>query len=243
MPAKSLRIADLKHQIGRFRRNARRGPSQRWGRDFVQEYATRIKPEPKIIFDVGGFIGLNALRYSDAFPTAKVYTFEPTSENLRAMDDVLAGKPDIIRKQLAVGAETGTLKIAYDQEHPSMSRAADSTSKSVEEVPLTTIDQFADDENIGLIDILKIDTEGHELEVLKGAQGVLAASRVGVLILECGFRPNDDIHLNYADLSAVLFGHDYRLFGFYDQWEDTLNPGPDIRRADVAFVAPHIWNA
>ena len=40
-------------------------------------------------------------------------------------------------------------------------------------VNVTTLDQFAGDHDIELIHLLKIDTEGNELEVLKGAAGLL----------------------------------------------------------------------
>jgi hypothetical protein len=51
-------------------------------------------------------------------------------------------------------------------------------------VPTTTLDDFADRNGIGAIDFLKIDVEGFELEVLKGAAKLLSSHGIKGLLFE-----------------------------------------------------------
>lgn len=51
-------------------------------------------------------------------------------------------------------------------------------------VHCTTLDRFCADNGIDAIDVLKIDTEGFELEVLKGAQDVLNRRRIRFIYAE-----------------------------------------------------------
>jgi FkbM family methyltransferase len=51
-------------------------------------------------------------------------------------------------------------------------------------VNVTTLDQFAAHHGVDLIHLLKIDTEGHELEVLKGASNLLRERRIRAIQFE-----------------------------------------------------------
>lgn len=51
-------------------------------------------------------------------------------------------------------------------------------------VKVTTLDSFCQENNIGFIDFVKIDTEGHELAILKGAERLLAENRIGLIQFE-----------------------------------------------------------
>jgi hypothetical protein len=51
-------------------------------------------------------------------------------------------------------------------------------------VPCITLDQFCEQENVPHIDVLKIDTEGHDLSVLQGAVGTLKSRGVSFVHIE-----------------------------------------------------------
>lgn len=55
-----------------------------------------------------------------------------------------------------------------------------------EEVKLKTIDNFCLSQNIDLIDFLKLDVEGHEMEVLRGAQRMLSGRHIRIIQWEMG---------------------------------------------------------
>lgn len=238
---KSLLPAATRAIIGRAVRNLKRKPSESQGVDFIAEIKSRI-PSLKVrtVFDVGAHIGLTALEYSDAFPGAAVYAFEPSEANFRRLTSNLIGKPDIAKHRIGMGAEASAKTLYTDPNHPSMARLTEHAEGSAETVTIETIDSFCGDHNIASIDVLKIDTEGHELQVLAGARQMLSSSRIGVIKAEVAVDPDSNYHTSFSDFSELLHSFGYRLFGFYDQFEDTLSPGPRLRRFDAAFIANHL---
>lgn len=93
----------------------------------------------------------------------------------------------------ALGAHSGTLTL-YDRADEDGSQHATMYSEvitslyrpavTMHEVPVRTLDEIADMLTLSRIDLLKIDTEGHELEVLHGARKLLAAGLIRVLHIE-----------------------------------------------------------
>lgn len=233
----------LRRYLGRIRRNALRKSGARWGQDFAQEIIKRSRMKITSIFDIGGHIGQTALEFSDTFPDASIYTFEPSIENFGKMETVLAGKPKVKRLNIALGEKVGFQKFYHDVEHTSMSRIEHSESKGSYSVKVLTIDTFLKESNIDRIDIMKIDTEGYEIRVLRGAQNAIESGKIGFIKVECGTNPCDDIHINFREILDFLEPSGFRIFGVYDQWEDVFDPKPILRRADFVFAAQHVWSA
>jgi FkbM family methyltransferase len=193
-----------------------------------------------MIFDVGANIGMTALEFADAFPAATVHAFEPGSDNMRSLNGNLSGKPDILRYQLAFGSEPGTADLLIEPEHPTMARIGAGVGPT-EKVKVDTIDQFCVAHQISQIDLLKIDTEGYEIPVLVGAKGMLANNTISIIKAECAVDPDMNYHTQFSEVCDVLHPYQYRLFGLYDQWEDTLHPTPRIRRFDAAFISRALY--
>lgn len=231
-------VTQTRRAIGRTIRNFRRKPDPRWGIDFLAEVKQRIPHlEGKTIFDVGAHIGMTAIEFSDVYPNAVVHAFEPGAENMRRLEANLVGKPEVRRHKIAFGEEVGSAKLLVEADHPSMARIGGSGGPT-EEVRVDTIDNFCAQNGIKQIDLLKIDTEGFELKVLSGAKEMLRKGAIGVLKAECSIDPDSDYHVSLFALCELLHPFGYRLFGIYDQWEDTLAPTPRLRRFDAAFVSP-----
>ena len=79
--------------IGRHLRNRqRRLRAATIGHDFIDDVRERLCGlEITNIFDVGAHIGLTAMEFSDRFPEATLYAFEPGSMNFRNMTSNLVG--------------------------------------------------------------------------------------------------------------------------------------------------------
>ncbi len=58
----------------------------------------------------------------------------------------------------------------------------------MEQVPLTTLDSFVKQNNITQISLLKIDAEGHDPDVIKGAEMLIANQNIGVIQFEYNWR-------------------------------------------------------
>ena len=82
---------------------------------------------------------------------------------------------------------------------------------------MSTIDDFTCEEEISHIDLLKIDTEGFDLEVLRGAQQMLDAGKISFVQVEVGFHPDNTCHVSFDKIRDFLFLREYCLFGLYEQ--------------------------
>ena len=70
------------------------------------------------------------------------------------------------------------------------------------------LDSFVAEQNIGAIDFLKIDTEGHDLQVLRGARGLLDRRAVRIIQFEYG-----QANIESRDLLKDFFAF-FRDYGF-----------------------------
>jgi hypothetical protein len=103
-----------------------------------------------------------------------------------------------------------------------------------EQVEVVTLDQFAKKNNLGSIGLLKIDAEGFDLEVIKGAAGTLSSGRVKFVMAEVGFHPGDDRHPLFDEVRNTLAEHGFRVFGIYNQYMEQSGE-PSLRLANVLF--------
>jgi len=194
--------------------------------------------EPAVVFDVGAWTGTTVAAWRRAWPGAAVYAFEPVPESFAALTTRFAGDPCVRAAPIALGRAdgTGTLRRADD---PSM-HAVDTTGGGGADVAVRSLDSWCAEHGIGTVDYLKVDTEGGDLAVLEGAEGMLASRAVRVVQVEAGMNPTTDVQVPFADLRAVLNRHGYLLFGVYEQVHEWRLRQPQLRRADCVFVAPDV---
>ncbi len=194
------------------------------GVDFRHDWTVRAGlPLPRLIVDVGAHRGETCLAFARAFPGAHIHAFEPVSDNFAALTHATRSLTEVTRHQLALGARSETVAILLQpdsQTHSLRHRVpprAPTANDASETIRVTTLDAFAADSAIGRIDLLKIDTEGHEIAVLEGASRLLAAGAVGPVYLEATLDPDDTEHTQLADVTACLARFGYRLAGLYEQ--------------------------
>lgn len=143
-------------------------------------------PPAPVVCDVGANVGFFSWRVHAVRPGATVLAFEPASANASRLQRVFALQG--INGEVcpvACGRESGmaTLYLRNSVTHsldPAWHTDLDRGSGS-EEVALTTLDAECDRRGLAGIDLLKIDTEGAEVDVLVGASGILAQTRFVVL--------------------------------------------------------------
>jgi hypothetical protein len=75
-------------------------------------------------------------------------------------------------------------------------------------------DEFLQNQNIEKLDLLKIDTEGFDLEVLKGFSRNLKKGHIPFVLVESGF---DDRFIPLDNFIQYLEPLGYKIFGIYDQ--------------------------
>jgi FkbM family methyltransferase len=138
-------------------------------------------------FDVGANVGQTTREVLRLFPRARIYAFEPHPTSFRELAAIAADRLSI--HQIALGERKGmaTLYQYGESGDGSLINSVVSDArfptrfgyrpKQELEIACSTIDDFCLEHRIDSIDVLKIDTEGSELAVLKGAERMLGSGR------------------------------------------------------------------
>jgi len=157
-----------------------------------------------VVLDVGANNGQFAAAVFDQWPRSTVHSFEPQRALIPRIRE-FAERNGLEDKHIinwnAVGAESGTAKFYQNRDPISASlireKAARRTVRRVVEVPVTTLDEYVHRVNLAGVDILKLDTEGVEIEVLAGARAVLEMVKVIFVELHPPFS-------KYSDAARIL---------------------------------------
>ena len=151
----------------------------------VAALCARIVPGTTI-FDVGANIGLSALEFARAAGAdGLVISFEPHPDTAARLAGNLRenGVANVRIIQSAVGAASGTVTF-HESAQATLSSASVIPPELVRsfEVPVTAVDAVWHDAGCPSVSALKIDVEGGELDVLRGARALLAQERPAILL-------------------------------------------------------------
>jgi FkbM family methyltransferase len=175
------------------------------------------------VIDVGANRGQFALFALHRFPRARVLCFEPLLEAHQKLTEVVGDDPRVHIECCAVGSVDGSLSLNVTRSDDSSSllqptalqlRTFPNTdSVSSLDVPVRTLDDTIDAEELTRPFLLKIDVQGFELEVLRGAQRLLKED--GDLLVESSFA---ELYAGQAlanEVIAALWSQGYRLRGIF----------------------------
>ncbi|QLE58774.1 FkbM family methyltransferase [Nostoc sp. TCL26-01] len=190
----------------------------------LQEDIARISPDLtiKTIFDVGANKGQTTLKYRRQFPEAKIFSFEPVSQTFEALKANVGVTPNVSCFNLALGEENKQEQMLVQGTSGSnsianVSQVNSPAEQSLETVHIKTLDRFLEENNhIEQIDLLKIDTEGYECQVLRGAEATLRAEKIFYIFIEVTFRQQDHQHTHFSTISEILADYNFNFVGLYD---------------------------
>jgi FkbM family methyltransferase len=195
----------------------------------------RADGEIRTIVDVGANTGQSALRFRAAFPSARIISLEPIRDTF---DELLGRTADLNVEchRLAVGSSAGraTMYLTPFSVTSSLVPPPAEELRGTEEVEVATLDDFLRDNGVSDVDLLKVDAEGYDLEVLKGAESTLASGRVRFVMVEIGFHRRDDRHPLFDDVRDLLTVYGYSVFGIYEQHLEWTGE-PALRFANAVF--------
>ena len=145
-----------------------------------------------VFFDVGAHKGETIELFQKNFKIKNFYCFEPSNLNFIFLQNQVLRmkKKNINIYNFAIGDISGTANFKQFKESSSSTMSKinkdsnyykkkmkilnlfsfDKSEYKEEIVKITTLKKFMDDNSISSIDILKIDTEGYEFNVIKGAE-------------------------------------------------------------------------
>lgn len=215
--------------------------------------AERVAPRCRTFIDVGANRGewtAMMLRYAPAGVRGVLY--EPGAKASAMLRERFASRDgiDIVQRALSDRPASG---VPFFEEPDagntsSLSRGASTAEARETTVDVTTLDAEAERLALERIDLLKVDAEGHDLGVLRGAERLLRERRVGIVQWEY----SDSWIAGGGTLAAALslldgFGYrtyllkrgglyrfDYALFGEYFTFSNFVS----LRESDLAALTP-----
>lgn len=203
---------------------------------------TRRKGDLQTVFDVGANRGQSAAVFREVWPAAHIYCFEPFAATFQELLENTAHDERTSCFHTALGAETGSVEVVLekDTDNNSLRRLASTTpdvGTGTEVVAVSRLDDFCRQRGIAQVDLVKVDTEGYDLEVLKGARAMLEDSAISFVQVEAGMTSHNSKHVPFAAFQDYLEPLGYSLFGIYGQqpeWDGEAR----LRYADPVFVSP-----
>lgn len=174
---------------------------------------------PRTVIDVGANVGQFAVASARLFSDVRVYSFEPVPECVSALRKIAARQKNITVFPLAIGASEGTVEMHVNT-HTHSSSALPLAKAHKEAFPearvertvsvkLSTLDkELADIELISPV-LLKLDVQGFEPMVLKGAQKIL--KNVDYVLLEASLVPMYEGELLFDEIVSIMdeYGFDF----------------------------------
>lgn len=155
------------------------------------------------ILDIGASVGLYASYWSKY--CRKVYCFEPSSLVYQQLKETISKFNNLEAKKIAISSYKGVSNFYLDPDRLSENTLSTNSLWPKEEVMVNTVD------NLGIDDIcfIKIDTEGNELNVLKGAIETIKKYKPTVM---CEIYKKN---LNKIEIKEIFDFFDYRKYKFF----------------------------
>jgi FkbM family methyltransferase len=161
----------------------------------VEHDAVPFRGHFRTIVDVGANRGQFALVAARRYPAAALWCFEPLPEPRARLKAVIGQRPHTTISSTALSASAGTTEMHVTRRDDSSSLLPVSSRQhrefaGTEEVGLhrvetARLDEVIDETQITAPALLKIDVQGYELEVLKGAEALLGL--FDTIIVESSF--------------------------------------------------------
>lgn len=190
----------------------------------------------QIIFDVGVNQGQTIRKILKFFPHGNIFGFEPSKI---CFEKAIANNFPVNVKinRSAMGNELGQMKFneySWSAMNSFLTRSF-GQAKIIDtyDVKVETIDNFCKVNKIEKINLLKSDTEGFELNVLKGAESLLNQSKIHYILIELFFIEHFKGQAEVGEIFSFLKSKGFTLVRFYD-FEITAHG--IISRADALFV-------
>lgn len=205
----------------------------------------RVLPDwtPKVILDVGANVGQSADGYARRYPEAMIHSFEPSPGSYQALVAATARHPNVVTHCLALGRREARLKLASSGTS-SMNRLLPEDAVLPDggvEVQVRPGADVLRELDVTHVDFLKIDTEGHDLEVLHGF--LPALDRVDFIQVEAGMNPYNTTHVPFGQLDGMLQDAGFYLFLIMDQRMEWKRRGrPVLRRSNPVFINRRLVN-
>jgi FkbM family methyltransferase len=195
----------------------------------------KLCPNARVIFDVGACIGAFSKQFLLNWPKARVYAFEPDNRCIKKLGEMRLDRFHVVKKCVGKGPgrvmfnahssdlSIGTMKKPF--------RPLDEFRQV--EVDLVSIDDFCKANRVKTVDIIKIDTQGGELDALRGAATTL--DTVEVVVVELMFHEHCISVSPWWEIPKLLHRHGLHLYWLFSAYKKISGGEERIAFADAVF--------
>lgn len=193
----------------------------------------------RTIVDVGANRGQFVLFCREHHPQAMVHAFEPLKVPADIFERLFAGDPQVKLRRTAIGSSSGQASIHITNRDGSSSlltpgilqeRIFGAHAVSTATIPVARLDECIGPADLVAPALLKIDVQGAELGVLKGAAALLPL--FDAVFVECSFIELYEGQTTACDVIRELDHAGFRIRGVFNQHVDARH-GPV--QADFLF--------
>lgn len=206
---------------------------RRFGVDLVKYHSFWEDLAPSlginIILDIGANEGFFSADMRKRFPNAQIYAFEPLHDCFKTLNSKMAGDLKFKSLNVALGEAKGETVIHRSSSHPSSSLLPmsplhkklypGSAEHTEEKIHIERLDDLMQNESLEKTTLVKIDVQGFEASVIRGAQETLKRSQV--VIVENSFVTLYEGQALFAEIHNLLhelgFLYSGRLETHYDK--------------------------
>lgn len=204
---------------------------------FIVKDVTRYEKYYKVskgdfVIDAGANEGILTLIYSQKVSSSgKVFAFEPDKINIQTFKENLSlnnNTTNISLVEKGLWDKSGSIEF-YEAGTVGSSvfyRNENSVKKNISSI---SIDDFVDSENINKLDFIKMDIEGAEIEVLKGARITIKSFKPHFAIASYHIVENEVTYKKVEEFFTEM-NYPFKTI-FYEDGEIITYAGPTINRS------------
>ena len=181
-----------------------------------------------VIFDVGAFVGDTVEQFKSSFPESWIHAFEPFNESYAILNNRFKNTDRTFSNNFAMGDSLEKDAVMHVTQNIGSSSLLQPTKNANEfwkgsplsvekkvKIKITTIDKYCQKKKIKKIDILKIDVQGNEIKVLKGAKRMLEEKKIKLIFTEISIAANYEGQSEIDEVIRFLRSNKYRIFNFF----------------------------
>jgi FkbM family methyltransferase len=198
---------------------------------FYKRISGILNKERYLIIDVGandGWFAKNIFRFCDNPHDLNIISFEPLVSCHKSLAALQTRYPNLVIEKAAVGDSHGLTKIkeigtsglsSIRSLNPTYNYDPSFFSEAIVaeyEVPIVTLSDYI--KKVDYPIVLKVDTQGYEMEVLRGAEKHLKTGDVAFIIIELMTVEKYEGAKKYDEILKYLWGFGYKLFDLHPSY-------------------------
>lgn len=206
--------------------------------DFINDLSDLFFGMSLSYVDVGAFTGqvYKKLLDSKKVSIREAHLYEPNPESYVELKKILI-PGHAHAYQVAVSDNVGTVNLIPGR---SMTKIVDDNYSGLGDIFSVNCVKLDDQSELYTdkkINILKIDVEGGELNVLRGAGNLLLNQWVDLIYIEVGFNPDGTQQTYFGKIDEYLQKFNYRVYKIYEQKNEWISDSPLLRRCNFAYLS------